>query len=170
MIRKYLTIEATNQLVTSFVLSKLDYCNALYAGLPSEKLNKLQKVQNNAARLVLKKRKSDHVTPLLEQLHWLPVQKRIVYKVITIAYRTLNCTMPRYIQDLLTIYSPPKSLRSSSKNYLNIPRVNYKSFGERSFHYQAPLNWNNTPLSLRDHSNYEIFKKQLKTYLFSQQF
>ena len=169
-IRKYITDKATNQLITSFVLSRLDYCNALYVGLPSDKLSKLQRVQNNAARLVLGKRKLDHATPLLEQLHWLPIQKRILYKIVTITYRTLYCNIPKYIQDLLVIYSPPRSLRSSSENLLKVPRVICKSFGERSFIHQAPTHWNNIPSSMRDIRNYETFKKNLKTYLFSQAF
>ena len=77
-IRPYLSDESTAQLVSSLILSRLDYCNSTLSGFPSSSLNRLQKVQNNVARLVLGKRKLDHVIPLLEKLHWLPVEARIL--------------------------------------------------------------------------------------------
>ena len=73
----------------SFVLSRLDYCNATLADLPATHISRLQRIQNNAARLVLQKSKRQHVTPLLKQLHWLPIQTRIDYKLATLCFSTL---------------------------------------------------------------------------------
>ena len=80
-LRRHLTVGATKKLVSSFVLSRLDYCNSLLAGLPENRLGLLQRVQNNAARLVLGRRGRNHATPLLRSLHWLPVRARIEYKI-----------------------------------------------------------------------------------------
>ena len=73
-IRPYLSQSAAARLVAAMVISRLDYCNSAFIGLPADQIARLQRVQNNAARLVLKKRRRDHVTPLLKELHWLPVK------------------------------------------------------------------------------------------------
>ena len=86
-VRPYLTQSATAQLVSSAITSQLDYCNSILAGLPLKKISRLQRVQNNAAKLVLRKSKYDHVTPLLQELHWLPIKFWPQYKIATFVYR-----------------------------------------------------------------------------------
>ena len=109
-IRRYLTDKKKNkkkttvQLVCSFVLSRLDYCNATFAGLPATHIARLQRIQSNAARLVLQKSKRQHVTPLLKQLHWLPIQRRIDYKLATLTYRHFDGSLPQYLSSRLDIY------------------------------------------------------------------
>ena len=83
-IRHYLSVQATKTLVSAFVLSRLVYCNSILSGCPQYLLNRLQKVQNNAARLILKASKTDHITPHLRTLHWLPVDARIKYKLCSL--------------------------------------------------------------------------------------
>ena len=77
-IRKYLTQQATEQIVHSFVTCRLDMCNSLYTGLPKNQISRLQRIQNMAARLVTIRKRSDSISPILKSLHWLPVSKRIV--------------------------------------------------------------------------------------------
>jgi hypothetical protein len=125
-IRSYLTESTTAQLVSSFITSRLDYCNATLAGLPAVERNRLQRVQNSAARLVMKKSKRDHVSPLLQRLHWLPIPARIDYKIATLAYRHFEDSLPPYLSSALSIYHPSRSLRSSSEKLLKVPRKKSK--------------------------------------------
>ena len=141
-----LTTEATATLISAFVLSRLDYCNSLLYGCPQHLLNRLQKVQNSAARLILRVPKTDHISPHLASLHWLPISSRIQYKISSICYNCLNSTAPDYLTDLLTIYKPARQLRSSSDtSILSIPTVRIQSFGQRSFSHSAPSVWNTLP-------------------------
>ena len=148
-IRSYLSESATARLVSAFVLSRLDYCNSVLAGLPLDQINRLQRIQNSAARLVLKKKKSDHITPLLIKLHWLPVKFRILFKIAVLAFRFFDGTLPSYLSSVLSAYKPSRSLRSSNEKLLRIPKVNLKTVGERSFRFSAPSVWNSLPSPLR---------------------
>ena len=94
----------TVQLASSLILSCLDYCNFVLAGLPFEELLCLQKIQNNAARLVFQKPKQDHVTPLMSELHWLPVKFRVQYKLATLASCCFDGSLPPCPSSLLNIY------------------------------------------------------------------
>ena len=109
-IRRYLTTEATAKLVVSLILSRSDYCNSLFSGLPDSTIHTLQCVQNNDARLVLKIKKSDHTTPLLKSLHWLPVHLRIHFKVLSLCYKSLNNSDPIYLSNSLHLNIPSRSL------------------------------------------------------------
>ena len=104
-IRKYLTKKETEQLVHAFVTSKIDCCNALLYGLPKGQLQQLQRVQNAAARLVTNTRKYAHITPVLKSLQWLPVEQRLMYKILLITFRALKFSSPQYINSLIEIYS-----------------------------------------------------------------
>jgi hypothetical protein len=165
-IRHYLTTEATKTLVCSFVLSRLDYCNSLFPRLMQYQLDRLQKIQNHAARLVLRVSKRESASPLLNSLHWLPVRQRIRYKLSSLCYASLNGSAPRYIADLIRPYSTTRELRSSSQGKLHLPDFKLKTAGERSFAYTAPKVWNDLPVPLRFASSLSSFKSSLKTYLF----
>ena len=161
-----LTIEATKTLISAFVLSRLDYCNGLYVNCPAETLDKLQRVQNNAARLVLRVPRSDHISPHLRTLHWLPIEARITYKIALMTYRAINLSGPSYLSDLISIYTPTRSLRSSADTLTLTPPSTNRSFGERSFSFAAPSIWNNLPLSIRSSDSDSSFRSSLKTHLF----
>ena len=165
--RHLLTADATKILVSAFVLSRLDYCNSLLAGCPQTVLSKLQKLQNYAARLVLRTSKFSHSTPMLQSLHWLPVQQRIDYKLSLLCFKSLNGLAPSYLADLLKLYTPLRQLRSSSDtSLLHIPRFQTRTLGERSFSFQVPSVWNKLPLSIRSDNSLSSFKSSLKTTLF----
>ncbi|XDV36628.1 hypothetical protein PO909_006374 [Leuciscus waleckii] len=111
-IRPFLTEHATQLIVQALVISRLDYCNALLAGLPSCATKPLQMIQNAAARLVFNEPKRAHVTPLFISLHWLPLAARIKFKALTLAYRSVTGSAPSYFHSLLQVYIPTRSLRS----------------------------------------------------------
>ena len=140
-IRKFLTDDSAAQLVHAFVSSRLDYCNSLLAGLNDSDYHKLQKIQNTAARIVTRTRKFDHITPVLIQLHWLPIPLRIEYKLLLIVFKALHDLAPPYIKELITRYEPLRELRSSDIGWLEEPRVKLKIYGNRSFQYVAPKLW-----------------------------
>ena len=147
------------------ITSRLNYCNATFAGVAVEQIACIRKIQNNAARLILKQSKRDHVTPLLKELHWLPVKYRIQYKLATLAFRHFDGTLPPYLSSSLCTYQPSRSLRSSTERLLKIPKTNLKTFGERSFGHIAPTVWNSLPADLRASPSLPTFKANLKTYL-----
>ena len=107
-IRHLLTPEATKTLVCAFVLSRLDYANSLLSGCPQYQLDRLQRVQNAAARLVVRAKCSEHTSPTLQSLHWLPVKYRIQHKALSIGHTSLSGTGPSNLAELLQFYSPPK--------------------------------------------------------------
>ena len=169
-IRQYLTLEATKTLVCSLVLSRLDYANALLSDCPLDSLNRLQKVQNNAARLVLKLKKTDHITPALKQLHWLPIQSRIKYKLCLHCHNFFVGSSPIFISEILSVYKPTRSLRSSNDQFTLVePRTN-KKVGDRAFSHSAPKHWNSLPLHIRSQTSTPAFKRALKTHLFKEYF
>ena len=107
-------MECTEILVHAFVSSRLDYCNSLLHGSPKYVPQKLQRAQNAAARLIKLSRKYDHITPHLMDLHWLPIEYRIQFKILLLTYKTLNGLAPSYLSDLLQRYAPVRNLRSFS--------------------------------------------------------
>ena len=165
-------IHRSYQQVCAFVTSRLDYCNSIFAGLPSCRVNKLQQIQNHAARLVAKASKREHVSPILSELHWLPLESRIEFKISCIAFQCLSDPLcPIYLKDLIKPYAPSRSLRSSNENFLVTPRNKLRTFGYRSFPSQGPLIWNKLPRCIRTPDRpLQSFKRNLKTHLFKKCF
>ena len=144
-IRHLLPRKATESLVNSLVLTKLDYCNSLLANASKYNLKSLQSIQNNAARLILKKKKFEPSAPLLQELHWLPVEKRIIYKICTLVFKSLNSDGPLYLKDLITVYVPKRNLRSIHDTTLLLKPKIPRKIGEQSFLFSAPHFWNSLP-------------------------
>ena len=163
---RFLTLPVTKTLVHSSVLSRLDYCNSVLAGLPDSDVQKLQCVQNVAARLITHSKKYDHITSVLVDLHWLPVRSQILFKVLVLTYHALEDTAPSYIQSLCNHYTPNHALLSASKLSLSVPRSNTISYGARAFSRFAPAQFNKLPELLSKSPTLSAFMSGLKTYLF----
>ncbi|XP_073682691.1 uncharacterized protein [Garra rufa] len=167
-IRPFLTEHAAQLLVQALVISRLDYCNALLAGLPACTIRPLQMIQNAAARLVFNEPKKAHVTPLFISLHWLPVAARIKFKTLMLAYRTATGSSPAYLRSLLRIYTPSRSLRSSNERRLVVPPQRGMKSLSRTFSFNSPAWWNDLPSHIRNAHSLTAFKRFLKTHLFRQ--
>ncbi len=185
-IRRFLTHEATETLIHVFIFSHLDYCDGLLYDLPKYQIAKLQRIQNMAARLVFKLPKFSHVTPLMIELHWLPVFYRIIFKVLLYAFKAIHGLAPKYICDMFIPYSSQYSFRRNSviediqynfgdivspidqKSvvYLKVPKTKCVTFEQRSLAVAGPTEWNKLPIELRNITELDTFKKQLKTHLF----
>ncbi len=169
-LRNMLSVSDAEKLVHAFMTSRLDYCNALLGGCPASSKNKLQIVRNAAARVLTRSRKYDHITPILQSLHWLPIKFRISYKILLLAYKALNDLAPAYLTNLLSHYNPTRSLRSQNSGLLVVPRIAKSTKGGRTFSYLAPKLWYSLPDNVRGSDTLSLFKSRLKTHLFSQAF
>ena len=158
-ISSFLTVKEKATLVCSLILSKLDYANSLYYGINSNLLSKLQYAQNSAERLVYKRRKHDHVTDVMKDLHWLPVKHRVTYKILLIVHKGFYGNSPQEINDLLII--------DSSRTFNLRIDVHKTRYGSRAFSTYAGRVWNVLPMYLKLESNTPSLKKLLKTYLFN---
>ena len=140
-IRKYINVTTAEVLVSAFINSKLDFCNSLLRGLSKYEINKLQSVQNAAARVIACLRKFDYISDTLKELHWLPVEQRIIFKINLICFKILFNLAPDYLVDLIPVFL-------------------------RAFSVIAPIPWNDLPIDIRSHDDVNKFKSKLKTFLF----
>lgn len=165
-LRSFVAKGELEMIIHAFISSRLDYCNSLFSCLSKKELYRLQAVQNSAARLLIHIKKREHITPVLEALHQLPVY----FKILVLTFRALHGQAPTYITDLTQLHTPTRSLRSLDQSLLVVPRTYFKTRGDQSFQAVAPRLWNALPLFLRCANSVEFFKKQLKTLLFKQDF
>ena len=163
-VRRFMTQDSAEKLVHAFITSRLDYCNALFYGLPATSLQKLQRVQNTAARVLTGTHRHEHVTPMLHQLHWMPVQYRVLYKITLLTYKALHGEAPSYLSDLIDAPRSVRSLRSTTHNVLASLRTKLKTYGDRAFSAAAPAVWSRLPPELRAATSCSSFKTQLKTH------
>ena len=173
-IRQYLTMEVAVLAANALVSSRLDYCNSLFRSLSCFNLHKLQSIQNTLARIVTNHRRYAHVTPILKQLHWLPVKYRCMFKTATLVYKFLHNGSPSYFQPYLSHSSSSYSTRRSHLDcqYLTVPPFGPSVFKsvkhfDHSFVFDAPRIWNELPHDVRSAASVASFRKKLKTYLYA---
>ena len=134
---------------------------------PNKTLQRLQVVQNNAARMLTGTRQRQHITPVLKDLHWLPVTSRVQFKVLVFIHQALhNDNSPSYIKDTISIYHPKRNLRSSSDNLMLVIPMCHRSRGSSSFNVLGARLWNELPYNIRRIQSKAAFKNHLKTHLF----
>jgi hypothetical protein len=168
-LRPVLTCSAANSLAVATVTSRLDYCNSALWSIPASQVDRLQRIQNTAARIVTRTKTSDHIKPVLRDLHWLPVSKRMDYKVLSLAHACMHKTAPDYLREIVPAYEPSRRLRSSSQSRFSLPAVedtNKKRSGARAFSNAAPKLWNSLPDNLKNIESASLFRKKLKAFLF----
>ena len=170
LVRKYLSQHATEQLVHAFITSRIDSCNSLLLGLPKHQINRIQRVQNIAARIVTRSKITFHITPILYKLHWLPVSERIVFKILVLIFKSIHRLGPIYLSEMTKLYVPNRNLRSADQFKLCPVRSRTKNYGDRAFSVAAPTLWNNLPINIRQSPNLSAFKSNVKTFLFKSAF
>jgi fibrillarin-like rRNA methylase len=164
-IRPYLNKEVANTVACSIVSTRLDYCNSLLYGTTAANIQKLQRIQNTLARVVVGARRRDSITPILQDLHWLPIEQRITYKVALITHKVLQERQPQYLAELAVKYQPSRQLRSSTQCRLAKPSGLKSKLGRQAFSTASEEVWNTLPVKLRETSHLQTFKKNLKTHL-----
>ena len=166
-VRRHLTDEACARMINALITTRLDFQNSLLLGLPDSEMSRLQKAQNSAARLLTGTKRRDHITPILKELHWLPVRQRINFKVILTVHNALHKeSSPGYLKEFLSLRCPSRRLRSSADQWLTaIPRTSGR-YGDRSLWAAGPRLWNSLPVEMRCLADTTVFKKKLKTFLF----
>ena len=161
-IRKYLWVSSNRH---EFITTKLDNCNSLLYGLPTIHINKLRRVQNAAARLVTNTPRTCHITPILKDLHWLPIKYRIEFKIVLLTFKCLYGLAPQYLVDLIAVAAQSiYTLRSRNATLLVSANARcLPTLGDRAF---QPKLWNSLPAEIRNIESLTSFKRALKTYFF----
>ena len=146
----------------SIITSRLDYCNALLYGTSAINIARLQRIHDAAARLIMRSPRSDSATPLLRELHWLPIVCRVDFKLLVFTYKAMHNDAPVYLCELVCPYQPTRTLRSANNNMLQVKRTRTKA-GDCSFGVAAASLWNNLPTVIKTCDNLTSIKRLLKT-------
>ena len=155
-------------LMNSFVFSKLYYCSTVWSNTSKHNINKLQLVQNFAARVVLGLKKFDHISQAIKSLNWLPVNDRIYLNDAVMMYKCINKLVPDYLIEKFTLRSQTHTRNTRQRDQLNIPRCRLTT-GQRSFTYRGAKLWNNLRDNVKSSDSVKVFRKKIVNLLFSDQ-
>ena len=170
-----LTFDAAAQLIHALITTRLDSCNSILYNLPACTINRLQKIQNQAARILTLSARRNHITPVLQDLHWLRVNDRIIFKILILTHKAVNCVAPSYLCDLIEFNSINKTARTRQACdalLLKIPPMSKlcsDTYLCRSFSYAAPHLWNDLDFEIRS-LPFGQFKSKVKTLLYLKYF
>ena len=167
-IMKSLTPGEAKTIPMGLVISHLDYAKAFYSDLPNSEVSKLRRIQNMTAKTNTGARKYDSSTEALKALHWLPIHLRIEFKVLALVFRSIHELAENYLYYLIKVTRSIRSgLRSeNTENMLIVPYIKYRTFADRVFSVFGPNALNNLPRDLRYATDYKLFKRKLKSYMF----
>uniref|UniRef100_A0A8C5C924 Reverse transcriptase domain-containing protein n=1 Tax=Gadus morhua TaxID=8049 RepID=A0A8C5C924_GADMO len=171
-IRRYLDEKVKLMLIKQLIISKLDYCNALYMNLTKTRLRKLKSALNTGVRFIYDITDMNvDLTPYYKKAHILPIEQRIFFKVCLLCFKVVNGVAPVYLQELVTMNSNDPTLRESRLRpadvvQMKLPKISKLKATNRRFSNYAPEAWNSLPSRLRKFDNISIFKGQLKIFLF----
>ena len=166
-VRHLLDKLTTQTLIQALVLSRLDYCNSILLGTPKYNIQKIQRIQNMACRLINQLPRHSRVSDYMKNLHWLKIPERIEYKVLTIMYKCIHNSALQYLQELvIQDRSHNRSLRSVTNNKLLTTLSRLTLVHKSSFRSQGPRLWNNLPNDIVAAEDIAVFKAKLKTHLF----
>jgi len=161
-LKVFLAQESLVTVVHAFVTFRIDYFNSLLYRIYDYNINRIQRIQNSAARIVTNTRKYDHIAPILQKLHWLPARQHIHFKILLITYKSINDMASEYLCELVSIGKSSRKLRSSSQMLLQVPVSRLKSYGNCAFSVAATTLWNRLPADNRNMSSLGNFKFVLK--------
>ena len=170
-IRKYIDKDTCHHAIRSLITQRLDNSNSLLYGITSKDMDRLQKIQNRAARLIFQVSRFEHTSRLIRELHWLPIKERIVYKILLLVYKSLNELAPSYLSNMLSYATPAPSedmmcLRSHTDTTRLTCNRTRTTFGDNSFINCAPQLWNQLTSDIRSSATINAFKSSLKTHLY----
>ncbi len=169
-VKLYLPFNDFERVTHTLITSRLHCCSSWYYELDMSSLRRLQMVLNVAARLLMGKKKYDHINPVLASLHWVLVTFRIQFKILLLAFKSLNGLAPSYLLELLCAHVPVRTLRSTDQFLVDHPTSRLRTRGDRAFAVAAAYLWNALPFVIRSAQSLESFKSLLKTHLFALDF
>ena len=162
-IAKFLDLPTKKTLISSLVMSQLDYANAIFINPPNNSIHPMQRIQNQAVRLIMNRDRFESSISTMRQLHWLSIGFRCKYKVLLLVYRCMKDQAPEYLQHKLTLRNPVWITWSATeRDILQIPYNKRKTLADHSFSFAGPKLWNSLPLELQTAPTVSIFSKTSK--------
>ena len=161
--RNCMTRDTCKRLIGALVLSRLNFCASLYQLCRKKDKQRLQRLQNHAARIISKSGRHEHITPILKHLGWMKIENFIKYRILMITFKALKLETPLYLYQLLKRYQPPRQLRPRQQQ-LSTPKL-HKCSTEGAFCHTAPVLFNSLPNNITESGTVLTFQNKLKNFL-----